>query len=255
MEVTDYFEGAPEVSDYFGTSMNTPINTIGIHATLPDLTNKTGSMAPATIRIGKYYEAIEKSLGQALVITGDYKVIGQILEPTFLVGERYRIVQGFFNPENISALSSIAVSSQEKRNRRYVGYLSEFGRIWSLKKHQFTSLRKDFVWDQFKTTLDQLLQLKPEHLSFDLTDDLSIFFKAITKEYNLYLELFFEELDQTVESVVNIYRDGKVVLAYGGSIESTFNKIHELPTKNSKPIVQTAIPNAISSTPFATAEF
>jgi hypothetical protein len=255
MNLTDYFEGRLEVSEYFQTGISTPINTIGIHATLPDSTNKTGSIALATFSIGKYYSTIGKTLDPPSGINERHQLIAQILEP-ITVGEHYRVIRALFNPETPSTLSSITVSSQEKRNRRYLTYLSEFTRSWTLKKSHFASLRKDFVWNQFKTTLHRLLQFKPEHISFNLTDDLSIFFKAVAKENNLYLELFFdEESDESVEAVVNVYKDGKVVLAYGGSIEHTFGRIQELLIKKSKATVPTAIPDAISSTHFATAEF
>src|SRR5690606_31746176 len=113
--------------------------------------------------------------------------------------------------------------AMEKKNRRYVEYISEFTNNWNLKKPRFNTFTKDFVWNNFKTALDQLLQLKPDSLSFNLTNDCSIFFSAQVKESNIYFELFFdEETEGFVEAITNIYKDGIVVLAYGSTMDETF---------------------------------
>ena len=78
----------------------------------------------------------------------------------------------------------------------------------------------------------------------------------MVKGKNIYLELFFdEEVEDNVEAIVNIYKDGKVVIAYGGSIEETFQKVQKLLSSKDKITVSTSIPYAISGAYFATAEF
>jgi hypothetical protein len=78
----------------------------------------------------------------------------------------------------------------------------------------------------------------------------------MAKEKNIYLELFFDEdVEGSVEAIINIYKDGKVVIAYGGSIADTFQKVQELFNSKDKITVSTTVPYAISGAYFATAEF
>ncbi|WP_276372966.1 hypothetical protein [Chryseolinea sp. H1M3-3] len=209
------------------TKINTPITNIGIHASLPNWTVETGKsyIIPSIVVIGEstpYLSLIGNQASQGATLS----------------------------------LSSIRAAAQQKKDRKYVQYISQFSKDWNLKRPHFASFTKDFVWDKFKSAIHQFLQLKPDFVSFNLTDDCSIFFKGIVKENNIYLELFFDnETEDNVEAIVNIYKDGKVVIAYGGGIENTFEKIQELLVNKDKIPVSTPLPNAISEPYFATAEF
>lgn len=226
-----------EAVEYLETKMNTPINNVGIHSSIPRWTMKTGTMGeiPSVVILGT-----PEQYNSTIVIGNTHP------------SHSDNTIKNYFAT---LSLSSIKASAQEKKNRRYVEYISEFSKNWTSKKLHFNSFTKDFVWDKFKTTIDQLLQLKPDYISFNLTNDCSIFFKAMVKGKNIYLELFFdEETEENVEAIVNIYKDGKVVIAYGGSIEETFQKVQELFIAKDKITVSTSIPYAISGTYFATAE-
>src|SRR5437016_6238323 len=90
----------------------------------------------------------------------------------------------------------------------------------------FTTIEK-FVDEKRKEVIDNVLTLKPEYITFDLTGDCSVFFQSLIGDKNIYYELFFtEDIKGGVEAVTNIYKNGKVLFAYGGSIEDTFSKIH-----------------------------
>lgn len=226
-----------ETAEYPEIKMNTALDNVGIHSSMPRWTTKTGSLdeVPSVFVVGtsEHYHS-------AIVIGSTYPSQDNTLKDYF----------------STLALSSIKASAQEKKNRRYVEYISEFTNKWNSEKQHFNSFTKDFVWGKFKVTIDQLLQLKPDYLSFNLTDDCSIFFKAMAKEKNIYLELFFDEdVEGNVEAITNIYKDGKVVIAYGGSIEDTFQKVQELFNSKDKITVSTTVPYAISGAYFATAEF
>lgn len=210
--------------------MNTPITIGDIHAYRRHLTIETGraiDTIPILIASGSDYFSID---------------IGDTGESN---------IKDYF----VTSLSSLGTLAMEKKNRRYVEYISEFTNNWNLKKPRFNTFTKDFVWNNFKTALDQLLQLKPDSLSFNLTNDCSIFFSAQVKESNIYFELFFdEETEGFVEAITNIYKDGIVVLAYGSTMDETFGKIQELFPKD-KITESTSIPYAaISGASFATAE-
>lgn len=152
--------------------------------------------------------------------------------------------------------SSIGAAAHQKKDRKYLQYISQFYNDWTLKKPHFDTFTKGFVWDNFKVVLHQLLQFKPELVSFNLTEDCSIFFKATVRESNIYLELFFdEEIEGHVEAIVNVYRDGNVTLAYGGSIEDTFGEIRELFSSKDRVPVSTSLSDALSEAYFAPTEF
>ncbi len=217
--------------------LNTPLNNVGIHSSMPRWTMKTGTAGEIA----------------SVVILGT----PEQYHSTIIIGNTYPLQDNAIKDYFATlSLSSIKASAQERKSRKYVEYISEFSKNWNSKKSHFNSFAKDFVWDKFKTTVDQLLQLRPDYISFNLTNDCSIFFKAMVKGKNIYLELFFdEEVEDNVEAIVNIYKDGKVVIAYGGSIEETFQKVQKLLSSKDKITVSTSIPYAISGAYFATAEF
>jgi len=223
-----------EAIEYPEIKINTALNNVGIHSYMPRWTTKTGLVGE-------------------ILIPGTFEQY----HSTIVIGNTYPS-QDNTTKDYFTTLSpsSIKASAQERKSRKYVEYISEFSKNWNSKRLHFNSFTKDFVWDNFKTTIDQLLQLKPDYISFNLTNDCSIFFKALAKEKNIYLELFFDEdAEENVETIVNIYKDGKVLIAYGGSIEGTFQKIQELFISKDKITVSTSIPYAISSAYSATAEF
>jgi hypothetical protein len=227
-----------EAVEHLEAQMNTPITKVGIHSSMPKWTIKTGSIerTPTTYILGAPEYGISK----------------------IPVANTYPVHTNISINEYLSTLSpsSIRASAQERKDRRYVEYISEFSKSWNSNRLHFNSFTKDFVWDKFKITIDKLLQIRPDYITFNLTNDCSIFFKAILKGLNIYLELFFDEdSEESTEVIVNIYQDGKVVMAYGGNIEETFQKIQGISTTKDKIVESTSIPYAISSVYFATTEF
>ena len=82
------------------------------------------------------------------------------------------------------------------------------------------------MFEKTKEVIDKLLTLDPEYITFELTEDCSVFFQSLVNDKNIYLELFFtKDVEEGVEIVTNIYQDRKNIFAYGGSIEDIFSKI------------------------------
>lgn len=221
-EVVNYIENNRRLS--------TPYELIGIHSDLPIAAAKAHltEIVPTVIVSGTQNE-----YHSSIFIAGD------VLSDLYAFSGK--------------ASSPIKTSAAEKRSRRYLEYVTEFEKLAAGKTHLIETLNRDLVWESFKTVIDQLLASKPQFISFDLTEDNSIFFKSVVKDYNIYLEVFFDEDEARSEAVLNVYKDGKVTLAYGGELNATLKKITELSSSKDKIVDSTSIPYEISGPYFATA--
>jgi hypothetical protein len=100
---------------------------------------------------------------------------------------------------------------------------------------------------EIKTTINNILSLNPSYITFELTEDCSVFFQTSVKNKSIYLELFFtKDVVGEVEAITNIYENGKCIFAYGGSIEDAFSQIDKQLNKNTS-VIEQAIDIAINS--------
>ena len=151
-------------------------------------------------------------------------------------------------------IDSLSESQYENKNREYIKLYSEFLDKWDSSQPHFPGFSKAMVFENLKKVIDQLVALSPRYVTFDLTEDCSIFFQSSVNNKNIYLELFFtEDTEDLVEAIINIYEGGKCTLAYGGSIKSAFSEINSIVSKNLRNIEPTPSSYDLSDSTFATA--
>lgn len=115
----------------------------------------------------------------------------------------------------------------ENRSRKYIKTYSDFLLKWNKMGSHFAGHSKPFVFDMIKYVIGELLQMDPQYLTFNLTEDGSVFFQSMVNEHSIYFELFFiDDMEERTEAITNIYKDGKSIFAYGGKIDEAFSKIN-----------------------------
>lgn len=225
-DIAEYVEGT--------SKLNTAYGLIGIHSDLPVVSAKSNTTPVTTLIVSKRIEQYHSAI---------------------FLGSIQTQPEGDIPVQRTLAASPIKTSAEEKLSRRYLQYASEFLRLWRSKEQLFAGYNTEYIWQTYKSVIHEVLQLKPGYISFDLTDDSSIFFKANVKEFNVYLEVFFEDDSLACESVVNIYQDGKVILAYGGQLNAVFSKIEDVCGHKTKVIPSTSATYEVSGAYFATPTF
>jgi hypothetical protein len=114
----------------------------------------------------------------------------------------------------------------ENKNRSYIKLNIEFCQKWNVFESHFKNFSKDFVFEKIKEVINSFLSLNPDYITFDLTEDCSVFFQASVNGFNVYYELFFVgDLREQVEAVINVYNEGNCIFAFGGSIYEAFQKL------------------------------
>jgi hypothetical protein len=70
----------------------------------------------------------------------------------------------------------------------------------------------------------------PDNITVTITSSKSIFYKCNIDAYNVYLELFFDELTgKYAETAINVYKDKEIQLAISSpSINNIFNELEEI---------------------------
>jgi len=119
-------------------------------------------------------------------------------------------------------------SQYENKNREFIKLYTEFIAKWNADETHFAGFSKAMVFEKIKEVFDRLLGLSPNYITFELTEDCSVFFQSSVYNKNIYLELFFlDDVEDSVEAITNIYQDGKCTYAFGGTIENTFLQIEK----------------------------
>lgn len=154
------------------------------------------------------------------------------------------------------SLPTISRFFLEEKNRKYIKLYTDFLNKWEAKQRHFENFSKAFVFEKIKEVIDSFLTLNPSYVTFELTDDCSVFFQSSVNGFNIYFEVYFTtDLKDGVEAITNIYKDGKSVFAYGGSIEVVSSKIVSKVSDASLENKPTQIDYAVSESPFATTAF
>ena len=90
--------------------------------------------------------------------------------------------------ENITTLNQFFA---EQKVREYMKLYPEFLLKWEQHKLHFSGFAEPFVFENIKLVIDSFLSLNPSYVTFELTDDCSVFFQSLVNEKNIYLELYF----------------------------------------------------------------
>jgi hypothetical protein len=177
--------------------------------------------------------------------TGHYHQTGSFADSL----ESYPKMSSIKNPESVLTLL------RENKNRKYIKLYSEFIEKWDTKQMYFSDFPQLFISEKIKEVFDQILSLNPAYVTFDLTEDCSVFFQSLVNGFNLYIELYFTtDMKDGVEAITNIYYEGNNIFAYGGSIETVFSKIITKITKTDLEM-EPAISYDLSESHFAEATF
>jgi hypothetical protein len=132
------------------------------------------------------------------------------------------ILDDYYHPPTF-----ILYKSQEKSND-YIKYYQKFLTIWKEKKNYFNDFTSEFVFDNFKAILLEFLKISPKYLTFNITNNTSIFFQSEVSGFNIYFELYFDiEFKDSIQSVVTIFKDKKPIIAFEGSFHESFKKIRK----------------------------
>ncbi|HRH66236.1 MAG TPA: hypothetical protein PLU53_08065 [Bacteroidia bacterium] len=160
------------------------------------------------------------------------------------------------SPEVGILASTMSQYFLEKKNRRYIELYTEFLTKWEQQQNYFSVFPKAFVFEKIKEVIDSFLTLNPSYVTFELTSDCSVFFQSLVNGYNIYFELYFTtDLKDGVEAITNIYKDGRTIFAYGGSIDTVFSQIDSKVCQTSYEVESTQSFYGISETAFASTEF
>ena len=118
------------------------------------------------------------------------------------------------------------VSINEKADNDYIEYINCFYSKWKEANPDFKSFDEFFVIRNFKTVIYKLLFYNPDYITFNLTDDQSIYIQSKINDNSIYLELYFDrEFPEGIQLVVNVYKDKKPLLAFEGNIDECFSEI------------------------------
>ena len=116
--------------------------------------------------------------------------------------------------------TSVSPIFKERKQKNYIKLINEFLKEWDIKKDSFSDFNKFFIYKNIQDVLSKLSVLNPQYTTFELTQDSSVFFQSNVNGYNIYIELYFsKEIEGQIEAISNLYKDGKSVFAYGGSIQ------------------------------------
>lgn len=166
------------------------------------------------------------------------------------------IIRTITNKTELPFITTIEDFWLENKERQFIKLYSEFLVKWSKHKANFSTFGQAFVFDKIKIVIDRFLTLRPSYITFDLTDDCSVFFQALVGGKNIYLELFFtSDVEEDVEAILNVYQNRECVFAYGGTIENTFSKITSIVKKDYYADEPTRTDYDLSGTPIAATTF
>lgn len=154
------------------------------------------------------------------------------------------------------AFPTLEKFKDEKVSRILIDTFSKFTDIWEKKKLIFQDFPKSFVFDKTKLVIEGIAALNPSYIILDFTDDQSIFFKIGINNLNIYFELYFiDEQKIDVEAILNIYRNGEPVFAFGGQPELVISKIETKISENQIVFSSTNSQYGLSESSFAPAYF
>lgn len=114
---------------------------------------------------------------------------------------------------------------EEEYSKEFIKYFRVFIQKWSERGNLFKESDIVLVSSSIKEVLDSIIPLQPSFLSFDFTEESSVFFKAVINDFNIYIELFFDSDNSGLEAILNIYKEKVNIFAFGGEIFECFEKI------------------------------
>jgi hypothetical protein len=135
----------------------------------------------------------------------------------------YFPIDEVFKAERIELIRTL--NPVEKLN---ISLRNKFEKQININKVYFENIDTEQLRYWVFATIQKIADLQPNGVSLEVTSDKSVLFTAICPNFNLYLDLFFEnEINEFVEVVINATKDKKTVFSIGGKFNYAIGEFKE----------------------------
>lgn len=135
----------------------------------------------------------------------------------------YFPIDELFKAERIELIR--ALNSVEKLN---ISLRNKFEKQVNINKVYFENIDMEQLKYWVFATIQKIADIQPNGVSLEVTSDKSVLFTAICPNFNLYLDLFFEnEINEFVEVVINATKDKKTIFSIGGKFNYAIGEFRE----------------------------
>jgi hypothetical protein len=111
---------------------------------------------------------------------------------------------------------------ESKIHNKAISLRKKFDSLYSLKSNFLKGIDYETIEFCVLAIISNIVECDPHGVSIEITEDKSILFTAKCTDFNLYIDLFFEnEIDDYAETVINIYKDKKNIYSFGGNFSDT----------------------------------
>lgn len=86
-----------------------------------------------------------------------------------------------------------------------------------------------FILEQINKINEYFITKNISYIKYDWTDNKTIFCQISINNYNIYIEIFFDnDLKDIIETIIGVYKDKDCKLAYGGMLSECLKRINLL---------------------------
>lgn len=144
-------------------------------------------------------------------------------QSSFINSVEYYTIDESYKAERKELVS--ALNPVEKLN---ISLRNKFGKQINVNETYFENIDMEQVRYWVFATIQKVADLQPNGVNLEVTSDKSVLFTALCPNFNLYLDLFFEnEINEFVEVVINATKDKKTVFSVGGKYDYAIREFRE----------------------------
>lgn len=144
-------------------------------------------------------------------------------QSTFINSIEYCTIDESYKAERKELFN--ALNPVEKLN---ISLRNKFKKQINVNKTNFDNIDMEQLKYWVFATIQKIADIQPNGVSLEVTSDKSVLFTAICPNFNLYLDLFFEnEINEFVEVVINATKDKKTIFSIGGKFNYAIGEFKE----------------------------
>ena len=144
-------------------------------------------------------------------------------QPTFINSTEYYSIDESYRAERnelFNALNPVGKLNILLRNK--------FEKQININEFYFEDVDMEQLRYWVFATIQKIADLQPSGVGLEITSDKSVLFTAICPNFNLYLDLFFNnEINEFVEVVINATKDKKTIFSIGGKFNYAIGGFRE----------------------------
>ena len=114
-------------------------------------------------------------------------------------------------------------------DKDYIKFETQFIKQFEKLSEFFKDVTFEEIKEEFSMSLSEILKLKPEILTMELTSERSVYYTFIKNDYSVFIQHYLNVLDpDDDEAILTAFKNDSKLPSFAGSLDETLDELRDI---------------------------